>query len=341
MGREEFETRAEEGAGPDLRGSDYLKAAIYDYGRRKRGERFYHSDVVAVIQEASNRREQADAPQEQLAPRRSPRPKPGAEVLFISKMLVEDLKTWAEALRQQSEFNSPHPPYPDDLDAAADYIARTSAADRLRWGNVREDCEEDEQKIRQLADRLGVDVSIKYRFLPYSRPGGGHQKTAAVFPDTFLYKLAGEVNKVSKRTGFRPDALTMHLFTGAMPLIPRVWKTEREDHPRLRPGKQAHLRSVTLTFRTADLTFKELRTIYDGIKTYMGGKGVQALTLEDFELWKLVDRAGDPPEAYNGVRAFWLERLGEWNRKHSERQPLKSWEGLQDRYERICGRLGV
>lgn len=50
---------------------------------------------------------------------------------------------------------------------------------------------------------------------------------------------------------------------------------------------------------------------------------------------------GGPPEPYNGVRAFWLEMLRIWNRKHPERRPLKSWEGLQDKYERICSRLGV
>ena len=339
MKREEFEERVEAQAPPDLRNTDYLKAAIYDFGRQ--GEPFYHSDVVAVLQEAGRRREKADAAQERPGPRQSPRPKPGAEAHFISRILIEDLKPWSEGLRQESEFNSAHPPFPGDEGAAADYIEKTTADDRIRWTAGRRGSREDEEQIGQRARRLGLDVTPRQRVLPYGRPGDNHQKSTPVFPGTFLFKLAGEVDQVSKRTGLPPDALTAHVFTGAMPLIPRVWKTKREDHPRLRPGKQAHLRSVTLTFRTADLTFKELRTIYDGVKTYMGGKGAQALTLEDFELWELVQEAGGPPEAYNGVRAFWLERLGEWNRKHPERQPLKSWEGLQDRYERICRRLGV
>lgn len=100
-------------------------------------------------------------------------------------------------------------------------------------------------------------------------------------PETFIFKLAGEVNRMSRNTGLPPEALTAHVFTGITPLLPRVRKTDHENHVRLPSGEQAHLRSVTLTFRTADLTFEELRTIYDGLKNHMGGKGIQALTPED------------------------------------------------------------
>ena len=97
--REEFEARVEEAAGPTLLGSDHLKAAIYDFGRRSGP--FYHSDVANVLQEAERRREQADSSEERMAPRQSPRPQPGAEAHFVSRMLVESLKPWTEELRQE------------------------------------------------------------------------------------------------------------------------------------------------------------------------------------------------------------------------------------------------
>lgn len=335
MKREEFEDQVEAQAPPDLRGSDHLAAAIYGFGRR--GGPFYHPDVRAAVDEAGRRREQAPRPAEEAAPRRSPRPKPGAEALFVSERLVEDLKPWTEGLRQEGEFRSTGPPYPDDESAAADYIERTSAADRARWNESRRGREADHERIEQLARQLGLDVTTKKRFLVYGRPGDDHQKNAPVVPGTFLFKLAGEVNRVSRNTGLPPDALTAHVFTGITPLMSRVRITDHEKHVRLPSGEQGHFRSVTLTFHTADLTFEELRTIYDQIKGHMGGSGVQALTQEDFELRQLVKEMGGPPEPYSGVRAFWLEVLGRWNENHPD--AYTTWEGVKSRYSRIMKRL--
>lgn len=339
MNREEFEDQVEAQAPPELRDSDYLKAAIYDLGRR--GGPFYHPDVREAVKIAACRRDAAFRPREQAPPRKSSRPKPGAEAHFISRMLVKAFKPWTEGLRQESEFGSADPPFPDDEGAAADYIEKTSAADRARWFEARGDSEGDHERIERLAERLGLDVSTKARFLPYGRPGGYHQKNASVAPGTFLFKLAGEINRASRSTGLPPDALTAHVFTGITPLMPRVRRTDHQKHFRLPSGEQAHLRSVTLTFRTADLTFEELRTIYDDVKSYMGGSGVQTPTLEDFELRELVEHMGGPPEPYNGVREFWRKVLEEWNRSHPDDAPLKAWEGLQKRHSRICKRLGT
>lgn len=339
MKREEFEALVESQAGPDLQGSDYLKAAIYDFA--KLGGPFYQFSVQAVLKDAGERREQADMSQESTASRQAPRPKPGAEAHFVSRKLVEGLKSWTEGLRQESEFGSVDTPFPGDVGAAAKYIEETFAADLARWNENRDDRKEDYERIDQLAHRLGLDVSPRMRSLPYQRPDDDHQKSAPVAPGTFLFKLAGEVNRISRSTGLPPDALTEHVFTGITPLMSRVRITNRENHTRLPSGEQAHSRSVTLTFRTADLTFEELRTIYEQVKSHMGGKGIQALTTEDFELWELVQLEGGPPEPYQGVREFWRNLLKEWNRKHPNDTPLKSWEGLQKRHRRICKRLGT
>jgi hypothetical protein len=335
--RADFQDEVEKRAGPALRGSDHLKAAIYDHV--KLGGPFYYSGVGTVLQDAEQRREEADARQEGPAPRRSPRPRPGAEAHFVSRMLVEGLKPWVEGLRQEGGFGGTGPPYPNDEGAAADYIERTSAADLARWNKTRTDSKEDHERINQLAHQLGLDVTPRARFLPYGRPDDNHQKNAPTAPDTFLFKLAGEVERMSRKTGLPPDSLTGHVLTDGMPLLPRVRRTNHDTYTRLPSGEQAHLRSVTLTFRTADLSFEELRTLYNGVKDYMGGSGAQAPDFEDYELWKLVQGKGGPPEAYNGVRGYWQEVLGEWNRRHPDKAPLKSWEGLQKRYRRVCRRL--
>jgi hypothetical protein len=336
--REEFENQAVAAAGPDLRGSDHLKASIYDIGRR--GGPFYHSDVVDVLQEAERRREDATSSQDGKAPRRSPRPKPGAEAHVLSRVLVDGLRPWTEGLRHEG-FGSPSAPYPDDEGAAADYIEETSASDLVRWRGAGSDNSADEEQLYRLAHQLGVDVASRARHLPYGRPGDNFQKNAPVFPGTFLFKLAGEIAKVSRQTGLSPEALTAHVLTDVEPLMPRVRRINHDNYFRLPSGKLAHLRSVTLTFRTTDLTFEELRALYDDIKSYMGGAGVQAPTLEDFEFWQLVEEMGGPPEPYQGVRNFWQDVLKKWNQQHPNDTPLKSWEGLQKRHRRICKRLGI
>jgi hypothetical protein len=63
--------------------------------------------------------------------------------------------------------------------------------------------------------------------------------------------------------------------------------------------------------------------------------------LDDLEFWNLVEELGGPPQPYKGVRRFWRPVLDRWNAAHPERRPLKSWEGMQDRYERLCRRLGA
>ena len=131
------------------------------------------------------------------------------------------------------------------------------------------------------------------------------------------------------------------LLTGGLPLLSRVRRTNRDRYTRLPSGKQAHLRSVTLTFNTSDVSFGELRKIYDGIKTYMGGKGIQAPTFEDLELWQLVEDLGGPPEPYRGVKDFLLGVLKKWKHGYAGDTPLKSWEGLQKRYRRVSNRLGI
>jgi hypothetical protein len=336
--REEFEALAEARAGDELRGSDHLKAAIYDIVRR--GGPFYHWDVVDVLQEAERRREQATLSPQHTAPRRFPRLKPGAKAHFLSRLLVDGLRPWTEGLRDEG-FGSPSAPYPDDEDAAADYIEVTSASDLARWRGAGTSNGQDEEQLYRLAHQLAVDVAPRARHLPYGRPGDNFQKNAPVFPGTFLFKLAGEIARVSRQTGLPPEALTAHVLSDVEPLMPRVRRTNHDNYFRLPSGKRAHLRSVSLIFRTADLTFEELRGVYDDVKSYMGGKGVQAPTREDVEFWELVEEMGGPPEPYQGVRDFWREVLKRWNQQHPNHAALKSWEGLQDRYQRICKRLGI
>jgi hypothetical protein len=336
MNREQFEARVEASAAPELRGSDALKAAMLDVGRRPGP--FYDQHVRETLLEAGKRAKRATSRKEEGAgPTR--RPEPGAEAHFISHMLIKSLAPWAEGLREEG-FGHREPPFEDER-AAADWIERTYQEDLAQWKKISEVSDEDYEEIYRLAHQLGLDATTSVRHLQYGRPGDDHVKNAPVSPGTFLAKFASEIQRVSRRTGLPPDALTAHVLAGAVPILSRVRSTRRDSYFTLPSGQQIRLKSVTLTFRTADLTFDELRKLYDEIRGYMGGKGVRSTDLDDLEFWNLVEELGGPPEPYKGVRRFWRQVLDSWNAAHPERRPLKSWEGLQDRYERLCKRLGA
>ena len=178
-----------------------------------------------------------------------------------------------------------------------------------RWKDNREDLNDAHQQFHRLAHRLGFDATTTSRYLRYGRPGDTHVKNASVSLGTFLAKLAREIEHVSRRSGLPPDALTAHVLTGAIPMLPRVQSTGRDSYFTLPSGQQIHLPSVTLTFRTADLSFEELRELYNEIKDYIGGKGVRSTDLDGLKLWNLVQELGGPPQPYKGVRKFWLEVL--------------------------------
>jgi len=336
MDREQFEAKVEASAGPELRGSDAVKAAMLDAGRRPGA--FYDQDARETLLEASKRAEQATAFKEEDA-KMSRRSEPGAEAHFISHMLVKSLALWTARLREEG-FGRREAPFEDE-GAVAEWIEQTSREYLARWKENREVRDDAHEQIYRLAHRLGFDATTTARYLRYGKPGDDHVKNAPVSPGTFLAKLAREVEQISRRSGLPPDALTAHVLTGAIPILPRVRGTKRDSYFTLPSGQQIRLPSVTLTFRTADLTFAELRELYDEIRDYMGGKGVRSTDLDDLELWNLVDELGGPPQPYKGVRRFWLEVLKRWNAIHPEREPLKSWEGLRKRHKRLCKRLGA
>ncbi|MBA2691482.1 MAG: hypothetical protein H0U65_03180 [Rubrobacter sp.] len=319
MNREEFEKAVENSAGPELQDSDALKIAVYERGRR--GSPFYNQEIHQTLRAAADKKVDFDLAAEEVQDEHTRRSEPGAEALFISQMLVKSLASWTVGLR--AELGHGDPPF-ESLGEAADYIETTSREGMARWNENREDPD-----------------SGPHRFLPYVKPNDCHRKSVPVAPGTSLAKLAGEVERVSRWSGLLPDALTSHVLTGVMPRLSRVRSARHDNSFNLPSGQQVRYRYVTLTFRTSDLTFDELRMLYGEIKEYMGGKGVRSTDLDNFEFWELVCELGSPPEPYKGVRQYWIHFRDRWNAAHPQRAPLKSWEGFQDRYQRLCDRFGM
>ena len=348
MDRVRFEQRVLSSAGPDLRDTDALKVALFDATHAK--DAFYEQDVRETLAEARVISESWMQPQDATNTRGGTREKPGAEAHFISRELVRALAPQIASLREE-RFGRSDPPFPQReasvaardtaIGEAAAWIEAESKADLVKWRTSRVPTKDVEEKIRRLVKEAGYEG---YRLslppdLPYfGPPKMDFEKAAPTAPSTFLAKFARRITEWSKNTGIQPSLLTMHVLTGILPLLSRVRSAENKRYFELPSGRQAHMRSVTLTFNTADVTFEELREIYNYVREYLGGKGQRAPTFEDMEFWELVESLGGPPE--KGIRKFWITVRDRWNAEHPGTEPLKSWEGFQDRYQRLSRRLG-
>lgn len=354
MDRKQFEQRVLASAGPSLVGSPSLKAALFDAGQTK--ERFYEQDVREALAQArvlsEGRFQDAREEAGEAYMRGEERKQPGAEAYFISNELVKSFAPQVASLRKE-QFGSVVPPFPsseqtiDARDAAikkaAGWIEEESREDLKKWREARTpDARLIEKKIERLVEEAGYDGYnlSKSPFLPYFGPPDlDHQKQVPTATDTFLTSFTRQVMQWSKNTNIMPGHWTMHVLTGLSPLLSRVRSAENRRAFKLPSGKQAHMRSVTLTFNTADLTFNELREIYNNVRMFLGGRGQKAPTFEDLEFWELVQDMEGPPE--KNIRKFWTAVRDRWNAEHSGTAPLKSWEGFQDRYQRLERRLQI
>lgn len=353
MDRKQFEQRVSASAGPDLQGTHALKSALFDASQAK--EQFYEQDVREVLARAGVLSEgwlkETHPVVEGEEIRRGPRKRPGAEAYFISRELVKALAPEIASLREE-RFGSAVPPFPPSgqtdtardtaIKKAAAWIEAESSADLKKWRATRTPTARVREKIGRLAKEAGYDgCSLsKSPFLPYFGPPDlDFQKSAPTAPDTFLASFAHQVMQWSKNTNIMPGHWTMHVLTGFSPLLNRVRSTRNRRAFELPSGKQAHMRSMTLTFNTADLTFDELREIYNNVRTFLGGRGQKAPTFEDLEFWDLVESMGGPPATE--IRKFWVTVRDRWNAGHPDTEPLKSWEGFQDRHQRLERRLGL
>jgi hypothetical protein len=336
---EEFDQLVDEKAPPHLKGSPHLRAATHDVVKERLRNRQTPSenDVREVIQRAGRLHA------EWLPPRTESKDTellfaPSGGDLITSDNLLKKLLPWVEDLRREG-FGDRQPPF-GSIGEAADWIERTSTSN----GESRR--VEGEDKIREELNALAgkyAEVSGKRTtvtdsrpILTYQKPGSEHVENVYVSPGTFLDKLARETKDVARRTGFTEDTLVVHVLTGLKPILPRIRLTQPG-------GPHLSRRYVTVTFNAADLGPEELRVLYNQIREYLGGKGKEGLSLEDWEFWRLIEDMGGPPTKWGTKTQFWKEAQQRWNREHKSDgyTNYETWQGVRNRYMNLRKRIGA
>ena len=249
--------------------------------------------------------------------------------------LVRALAPTIAELRE-SEFGNNEPPCAGVEEAAA-WIEAQSERDLERWRAKSGERRIADDKIQLLADEHDIEITFKSTLLPYQKLGYEHVKWVPAVPRTYLYTLAKETERITKRTGLPQDALVIHVLTGLKPIRSRARVTTRTNHYTLPSGEQLHVNEAVVNFRARDLTDKELRGIYRTVKGHVGGKGTEALDDKDEYLWNLVQDMGGPPRKHGTIGPFWQTVLEKMDREYPGE--ITTRRGIEQRYERILLRL--
>ncbi len=339
MNKNEFLRKLEEKAPPHLRGSFALKLAA-DLKEKDKGSEFYNSDIPDTIENAGIINHSYQVP-EKKNKKFWEINKLSHQDLITSDYLIEQIAIWVESVRKEL-FNTIEIPFPKDIPSAVAWIK--AETNKPRPKDIQTKINKFYQEINRLEEKRkkGLIIgsySLERSFLDY--PGDqGWVESVLVDGREDLEKLQREVARMSKTTGFKESALTIHILTGLKPLIPRttikasLFPGEIPKHLAIMPdGTQLRRNYMTIEINAADLTSGELKSIYDGYRRSLNIKKKKSINEDQFRLYHLVKSKGGPPSK-KGTTKFWQDIQKEWNSIPSNKK-YTTWEGPYTAYKRM------
>ena len=221
-----------------------------------------------------------------------------------SDRLAEGLRSDIEALRTKL-FGNQQPPF-TDLGQAANWIECTE-----KEYQGRAECRE---------------------WLAYAVPGKDMVTRAAAFIGSPLERLAQVSAQLSRETGLRQAAVIAFALAGIPPILPPARIT---IHRKI--GGAFSRTWATIELHAGDLTFTQVRRLYNTVRQRMGTTRKKALADRDIALLDFVRTIGEPPQKQPGnrgtIKAYWQHFEKEWSRGH--RKGKLTWRAAQNRYERL------
>lgn len=286
-----------------------------------------------------------------------------ADTLTTSAFLADKIAPWVETVRTEI-FGSPQPPFPTIKEAASylkgvaqekdpqaeidleiyhqgmvDFemsmavckVNSSSFSYGAGYGQFLEYIREDGQ--------IGV---VKYRYpIPQNWTVPQMRQSAHDFP--VLPWLGNEVRLMAKATGFDEHAVVAYILCGIEPLLQRWRLTGRQGFQRSPSGETLRPVSLNLEIKTKDITFEELRGIYQSIRKGMKAKRTDPLNKRHLWLYQTVKEKGGPKKkGEKGKVAFWqsiMEAANEEFKDHWGFEPWGSWKAVKIAYNRLIKRL--
>ena len=164
---------------------------------------------------------------------------------------------------------------------------------------------------RMLHGRGYYSLPCWVEVLPYQKPNSEWVHTIPVVGGTHLGTLQEECKRMHTITGFQEDAIVMYVLKGGRLEYPAVAISAGPRSSRLPNGNWIVREECKITIKVPDLTFKQLRNLYQLWRRRQSPLN-RGLSATEEQTLALVEKHGNPPpkgtpEAGRFWRAIWKD----------------------------------
>jgi len=320
MQKKEFEELVEARTVPELH--PYIPTALKIYNKEHHDKLWYEKyevsnviEIVGILADSALR-----LGKKGLAKQESEQGEVSVKPTVTSEFLSNLITPWIQDIRQEI-FNTRVPPF-------------TTYKPAFKWleeGKVDWDFlfNESVRKERSEAPKW-MKSSLYYPYVVKEYPS--HYS-----PYTLCFFKAKEVEKV---TGFGYISVMLHIIADIPLTLNKVDTEAREKTHQLPSGDKLINRFVTVQIR-GELSFDELRHLYQQIRQDLGVKRSKALKEKHLKLYQVVRRKGGAPKG-KGTVAFWesvRQEINVWLKNNSIDNQYTTWKGVKRAYDLFYDKL--
>lgn len=275
-----------------------------------------------------------------------------ADVLITSDFLADKIRPWVETVREEL-FHATKPPFATLIEAEQwmesqskfptkeDFTKIYKAQMALEELKLYEGHPFRMNAIMRSFSYLGTNGRYKIVYIrePAPQDWGVPQMREEASKYAPFNWLENETRIMARATGFTQLSLVQFVLVGTQPLLPRYVATGYGNYQALPSGEVMQPVRIDVEIRSKDLTFEELRRIYNDYRRILPLKKNKMLNRGHWEVYQLVGEMGPPPG--KGTVAYWESVRQRWNESHKGQKDRQyaTWKGMQKAYDRIIQKL--
>ena len=241
-------------------------------------------------------------------------------------------------------FGSEDAPFLLDMESAANWIKQKAAEP------IPEDIKRKKENFQKICDmyfeglknnEIHGSFGLSTELLDFPGQEGWVERVASS-DNPLLNKLQQQVKSISNATGFPQYMITCFILTDMKPSLVRYRLKHSINSSCLPSGEWINRDIVNFEINASDLTFSEIKEIYDKYKTSLNTKRQKSITPKQKELLSLVTKLGDVPINGKGTKEYWERAKESWNELFpGEKERYDSWEGIRKAYVGLRNKIDL
>jgi len=254
------------------------------------------------------------------------------QTVITSDLLVEKITSYVEQVRQEV-FGKKKPPFDDIADARAWLRRKGVEPLPARMQKKIAKYLKQMQVVRTLVSKLpAVPWETAVTAASPNLEFPGEKRAVELVPPHHdeLRRIKDATILIEEATGFNRASVTAFVLTGIAPLLPRVTISKTISSTRYLEGQEFTPFHMTLKINSKDLTFQELKEIYESLRSEFRVKKKKSFRRKDVELLSAVKTAGKPPRK-KGTVAYWTSI--------AEKANFNGWLQAYNAHKRLSDRL--